>query len=251
MNQFPLAILCGLTLAACAGGPYAYRPAEEATATVRGQVAARYAIPPEAPRGDVRLASFGIAELEMEEGDEEIDMLHVRMVVSNESDQPWSIDTRQVVVTLPGAGSSRPAYVNTDQNGMPVIPVPPRQQRTLDLYYPLPEDRQHARELPEFDVSWQVRTGERVVSERTPFDRYELSTYPQYAYGGWYGGGGWPYWGAPIGWGPVWWYDPFYTGLSFRTPVVLHSRYPDLRYGPSPTPHRVYIGTPPAAPRRR
>src|SRR5262245_47152487 len=55
-------VALGCALAAGCAYEYVYRPAENATATVRGQVAARYQIPTNNPQGDVRVASFGVAK---------------------------------------------------------------------------------------------------------------------------------------------------------------------------------------------
>ena len=45
------------------GSQYVYRPAAHATAQIHGHVAADYEIPAQAPEGDVRIASFGIAKV--------------------------------------------------------------------------------------------------------------------------------------------------------------------------------------------
>src|SRR4051812_16247648 len=58
-----------LGLCACdPNGNYVYRPEVNARARVAGHVAAYYPIPPESPRGDVRVASFGITSIEPNEG---------------------------------------------------------------------------------------------------------------------------------------------------------------------------------------
>ena len=67
--------------------------------------------------------------------------------------------------------------------------------RAIDLYFPLPEALQAAKKMPAFDVVWRVHTAERVVTERTPFERLEVMPYPvDYGYGGY-------------------WYDPAYPGM--------------------------------------
>jgi hypothetical protein len=206
-------------LAACAGS-YVYQPAENATARISGQVAARYPIPPESPRGEVRVASFGVTKLE-----DAGRTLHVRMVVENNGDDPWTVDTREQLITIPGEGQSRPLYANTASDDLPIVQVDPRGQRTLDLFYPLPPDMQGPGKIPEFDLLWSVRTPERLVTERTPFDRLQVE--PQVASVDWGFGYG------PM-WGPAWWYDPWYGRATFvHRPVIIG---PPIRH-PVPRPH--------------
>jgi hypothetical protein len=49
-----------------------------------GYPAARYEVPPERPAGDVVVASFGLTEVRGE-GEHEADVLHVRILVSNDA----------------------------------------------------------------------------------------------------------------------------------------------------------------------
>src|SRR4051794_8870036 len=98
-----------LVLAGCEE-EYMYRPEENATAQLNGVPAARYAIPPEAPQGDVRIASHGMSKIrehavgneegQVDEHGREIRALHVRMSISNTSPQDWSVDGRQQIAEL-------------------------------------------------------------------------------------------------------------------------------------------------------
>lgn len=190
----------GLALVLAGCNEYVYRPEENATAQMRGHTAARYDIPKENPQGDVRVASYGIVKVTTErEPKQKTRMMHVRMVIENNSTSPWEVDTRELRVDVHGAGQVAPAFVRSDVQGLPMVDVPPRGKRTLDLFFPLPPEAQKARKLPEFDFTWQVRTPEKVVAERTPFERLEVVPYYA-AYG--------PYWGW--GWGPYGWYSPYF-----------------------------------------
>ncbi|MFI5289422.1 MAG: hypothetical protein ACHQ17_07225 [Polyangia bacterium] len=237
-----LIALGALVLAGCAGD-YAYVPAEAATAQVGGQAAADYPIPPEAPQGDVRIASFGISPLAVNQ-QESVRALHLRMVIANNSSQQWTVDTREQLAALSGEGESRPIFASTDQGELPLVPIAPGDKRTIDLFYPLPADLQKASELPEFDLVWNVDTGNgRVVAERTPFQRVTVE--PQYAadYSGYY---------EPAYWGPIWWYDPYYFQYTFARPVIIHRR-PVIVGRPLPRHHRgfpapVVVGPPARAP---
>ena len=217
-----LVIVFGAAALAGCEHEYVYRPTVATTSAVAGRVASYYAIPPEAPRGSVQLATFGFADLQPTGGgDKDVRAIHMRMVVANNADTPWKIDTREQLLELPGHGQSRPAFASSDVGAGPVIEIPPNGKVTVDLFYPLPEHMEDASDLPDFDTLWRVDTGTRVVADRTPFERLEVS--PRYAsdYDDYY-------WGP---WG--YYYDPFYPygggfvgvhiGPSFgRHAVIIH-----------------------------
>jgi hypothetical protein len=207
MNTKVSMIVCSLVMASCTPS-YVYRPTANATATMKGRVAADYPIPPTAPQGDVRLASFGISKISpsgatQENANQSRRAIHVRMSVTDNSQTPWTMDTRQQLVALPDGHQLAPAYVSTHegQAGLPSVTVPAGGKRIVDLFYPLPPDMQSASQMPEFDVVWHVDTPQQQVTERTPFDRLQVKT------------GSDPEWGVwDDGWGGPFWYDPFYVG---------------------------------------
>jgi hypothetical protein len=228
--------LSPLLLLACSEDKYVYRPAEQATATVGGLPAGRYAIPPERPLGTVLVASSGIVELGFP-NKVKAKVLAIRMVVANNGDDTWVVDTREQRVIVIGAGESRPAYVNADEHGPPVLHIPRGQKRSIDLYYPLPANVQDPAHLPEFDLAWEVRTGERLVTERTPFDRLRIEPAPPpYDYA----------WGAP----PYWWYDPLWLGPTYViAPSFHHYPGPPTYVAPVPPPGQRYpVAQPPTNP---
>jgi hypothetical protein len=193
--------------AACVSEEYAYVPTENATVSLGGSPAARYAIPPGAPTGDVRIASYGIAKLESSDGSSELEALHLRLSIADNGARPWTLDTRDQRVDLDGRGSSAPAFASADHAGTPppMVTVAPGGKRTVDLFFPLPRDLWNAESLPAFDAIWRVTTDTQVVAERTPFERVALEEppYDEYAYYD-YPGPFWPY-GA-------WYYDPAFVG---------------------------------------
>src|SRR5262245_52550659 len=197
----------------CSSDKYLYSPAEQANATVSGLPAGRYEVPPERPLGTVMVASPGVVEMKFQ-GDVKVRMLSVRMVImNNQDDAGWKIDTREVRAIVAGAGEAPPAYVNTDAEGLPVINIARGQKRTLDLFYPLPPSANDAKHVPEFDLTWQVHTSIRAVAERTPFERLELE--PVFAY---------PYY---YGWGfaPFWWHDPWVPGPVWAVGSPVYWNY--------------------------
>ncbi|AKT42578.1 hypothetical protein [Chondromyces crocatus] len=203
----------GAALLGCSPS-YVYLPGEQLTAVVEGQPAARYPLPPEAPTGDVRVHSYGVVELEVKGEDDEIAALHVALWLSNDAgSQPWTLDTRAVRVELRRA-EGRPELLKAGTERLPVVEIPPGQQRIVEMMFPLPEGIDEASDLPAFDVVWQVQTDTRLVGERTPFERIRVQTRPAG-----------PAWSYTYGYGHGWWYDPFWrpgSGIGVgRAPMMM------------------------------
>ena len=202
-----LAMIVGML--GCAGNSdYVYQP-NTPNASAAGLPAERTAIPQEAPQGAVEAVSYGVTELNRE--GTQIPALHVRAVITNDGDDtPWTLDTTKQLVSIPGEGESRAMYVNADIGTLPNVTIPRHERRVLDFYFPLPSTMDTAAKLPRFELLWQVTTPARTVASRTSFDR--VSDQPDVAYET---ARPWPLW---AGYGPYWWYDPFYP----RT-VFIHS----------------------------
>ncbi|MEA2697758.1 MAG: hypothetical protein QOI66_2029 [Myxococcales bacterium] len=169
-------LVSSIAMASCSPG-FFYRPADNATATMKGRVAADYQIPPNAPRGDVRLASFGIGKISMSgSSNQKQKAVHVRMIVTDNSQTPWTMDMRQQAIALPDGQQLAPAYASTHegQNGLPSVTVPARGKRIIDLFYGLPANIQLASQLPSFSVVWHVNMSQQQVTERTRFDRMRV-----------------------------------------------------------------------------
>ncbi|HZU84465.1 MAG TPA: hypothetical protein VE987_16160 [Polyangiaceae bacterium] len=224
---FGLVVVVG-SLVGCEGPRYLYRPEENATASVAGRPAAFYQIPPESPRGDVRVATLGVVRLQVPGQKEDVRAMHARLVVDNNDETPWTVDTREQIGALQGAGQSRPAFAGSSVGGPPIITIAPHYSASVDLYYPLPASMQEASEIPRFDVLWHVNTAERAVAERTSFERLRIE-YPGPA--DWQVGVGW--------WGPGW-YDPFWPSYTFYGGIALPPAY-----YPAPV---VHAAPPPVAP---
>jgi len=201
-----LALMAGL--AGCAGNSqYAYQPDNANTTTAAGLPAARTPIPQEMPQGAIEVASYGVTELKRD--DTSIPSLHVRAIVTNDGDEtPWTFDTEQQMVEIPGEGKSRAMWVNADIGTLPNVTIGKGERRVLDFYFPLPDSMREAARIPEFDLLWQVHTASRVVASRTSFDRVDKEPPNDLAYVD----AGWPLW---AGYGPYWWYDPFYPRTVF------------------------------------
>jgi hypothetical protein len=195
-------------IAGCgAGTSYVYAP--EGAKLETGSLSTEFKIPPEEPKGDVRVQSNGITEIEA--GGRKIPVVQIRLTVANNSDTtPWTVDTREQLLDIPRAGRATPMFANTDRGTGPVLTVPRLDQRIIDLYFPLPTGVHDAKDLENFDLLWQVHTGPRLVAERTSFDRISIEpevTTDLYA-----------------GWGPYWWYDPYYPSYSYLYSRPYYSR---------------------------
>jgi hypothetical protein len=200
----------------CAGtSDYVYTP-DTANATAAGLPAARTPIPQEQPQGAIEVASYGVTDLRRDAA--AIPALHVRAIVTNDGDDtPWTIDTTEQLVEIPGAGQSRAMFVNSDVGTLPRVTIARHERRVLDFYFPLPDHLRDALHLARFELLWQVHTASRTVASRTSFDRVDRQ--PAVAYET--VPAAWPMW---AGYGPYWWYDPFYPRAVFLDvhPRVIH-----------------------------
>jgi len=220
MNSRVVALVF-LATAGCASGRYIYEPEENATALVSGRPAAYYPVPPQAPRGDVRVATLGVAALRSPSGEgPSLHVMHVRMIADDNVDTvAWRVDTREQLGGIGGYGQSRPAFASASPGRPPVVTILPGASATIDLFYPLPVDMQEASEVARFELLWKIGTSEGPIAMRTTFERVPIEPLPPpdaYAYHewwgpGWYGGFDplspeYAYWGAPIG--PVYYARP-------------------------------------------
>jgi hypothetical protein len=212
-----------------------FRPMGPVSSGEAGFPASRYQLPPDAPRGEAYVTSFGTRELDAGEGARS-QLIHVRLAVANQSsDAPWSVDPGQQTLSAPGGAPQRPDFMEVDGKQGSSTAIPRGQRRVLDFYYRAPGGAD-AGSLSGFDFNWQVDTGGAALAERTAFARDSYRGYdsygprshvavgvgvvgPWWAYGygpGWYGpwgpygygygyGGGYygyrPYYGVGLGWG--------------------------------------------------
>jgi len=202
-------------IAGCAGtSNYVYEP-NTTNATAAGLPASRTEIPPERPQGAIEVTSYGVTSLRQD--NTSVPALHVRAIVTNDGDTaPWTIDTTKQMVEIPGEGRSRAMFVNADVGTLPNVTIAQHDRRVLDFYFALPDTMRDESHLPRFDLLWQIDTPARTVASRTSFDR--VTRAPDVAYTA---PAAWPLW---AGYGPYWWYDPFYPRTVFihSRPIVIH-----------------------------
>lgn len=221
---------------ACASPSTSTPPAAAATTvTTPSRVAVKYSLPAEAPQGSLEIASFGIARISpATDPREHLDAIHLRLAVDNGGEDQWYLDTRQQRIVLDGRGTSAPAFASANPGWPPpVITIPPRNTRVVDLFFPLPFDLQGARVLPAYDAIWQVQLPGHSAGERTPFERLRIEPPPIYSEADY---------GVNYYWGPPYWYDGDYPHFGFGGTVVIPAEYRAqplvIRRTPNP-PHFV------------
>ena len=192
-------------LIGCSHPRYVFIPAQNADAVMDGETASLYQVPPQDPQGDVEVASFGI-----QQAPNGPPSMHVRMIVSNDSDQPWVLDTRRQLAVVPGVGRVRAMSATSSLSQPPRISIGPDEEAVVDLFFPLPPRDADAKELPDFNLIWRVQTDRGMVADRTRFNRYRVEPvafYPEWGPYGWYDDDFYGPW-YDYGWyGPEWGFD--------------------------------------------
>lgn len=215
-----LAVLLAGAFAAVGCAPtFAYRPAGP---QFGGAGAARYPVPPQQPAGEVYVTSFGFTDMAVAEN-RNMPFMHARLAVANNGREPWTVDGREQQLAAPGQPPAPPAYLNTDAGAGPVYTVYPGRHHVFDLYYALPTPLDQASNLTGFQLDWRVNVGNQPVVGNTPFERIEGEAAPAAGYP--------PFLFVELGWGPLWWYGPFfpYGYHYYHRPIIRGYYYPGVR----------------------
>jgi hypothetical protein len=188
MNR-PISIFALATLGACQS--YAYAPVQLTSAEVGGRAAASYPLPPERPSGSITIATLGFSTLpERGSVTKRVERaLDVRMLVTNQSDQMWKVDTREQRLEL-GNGALIPVvFAASDAGGAQIVTIAPGARRRIDVFFETPSTIQSEKTLPAFNVIWTVQTVAGNVTERAPFERVltlpSRADYSRAYYDGW------------------------------------------------------------------
>ncbi|MDB5218553.1 MAG: hypothetical protein JWO86_6480 [Myxococcaceae bacterium] len=173
-NRCTAAVVAALALTACTPTRYGYAPVTTTSAELEGSSAAVYAMPPDAPRGEVRIAMLGVAESSTPGMQETRSRkIHVALAVSNRADETWTVDPSEQRLTLTNNRERSDVYATTRNDaGSSSVIVPPRSTRVIDLYFPVPIQLQKDDALPPFDIRWTVHAAGRSITQRTPFERF-------------------------------------------------------------------------------
>lgn len=176
------AVVAGaVVLSACAPERYAYAPVTTTSADLEGASAAVYGMPPDAPRGEVRIAMLGVGSSTAGIAAQETRQraVHVALAVSNRADEPWTVDPSEQRLTLTTKRERSDVYATTGgTTGSGPVVVAPRSTRVIDLYFALPIQLQKEDSLPPFEVRWTVHAGGRAIALRTPFQRFLVAPTP-------------------------------------------------------------------------
>jgi outer membrane murein-binding lipoprotein Lpp len=176
------AVVAGVVLlAGCAPDRYAYAPVTTSSADLEGASAAVYGVPPDAPRGEVRVAMLGVASAPALGGAQETRSraIHVALAVSNRADEPWTIDPseQRLIFTAKRERSDVYAMTSDASRAGPVL-VPARATRVIDLYFALPIQLEKESAPPPFELRWTVHAGSQSITQRTPFQRFLVAPTP-------------------------------------------------------------------------
>lgn len=232
------------TIVACTGHVPMRSIASAFTSSEPGRVAADYPIPSDAPEGALQVASYGVAEIaQATNPSDHLNAIHLRMAIDNRSEKQWWIDTRQQRVEIDGRGGSAPSFASANPGWPPpLVTVPPKTKRVVDMFFALPSDLQHATAIPAFDAIWLLQLEDTVVSDRTPFERLRIQPPPIYSVNDY---------GVNYYWGPPYYCDEDYSRFGFGGTAALPNRYAThpviIHRAPNP-PRFLEWSSAPAAP---
>ena len=173
-------VVGAVLLAGCAPDRYAYAPVTTSSADIDGASAAVYGVPPDAPRGEVRVAMLGVAAAPgLGAQETRSRAIHVALAVSNRADEPWTVDPSEQRLSFTAKRERTDVYAMTSDAARagPVL-VPARSTRVIDLYFALPIQIERESAPPPFELRWTVHAGSRSITQRTPFQRFLVAPTP-------------------------------------------------------------------------
>ena len=128
-----------------------------------------YAVPVEAPTGEVQILSLGMADLPRPSRIGTDRYLHLRLAAHNQKDGlPWVLDSRDQLVELPGGVTLPPRFAqssNPDSAAHVVLTL--GQRGYLDLFFQVDDDF----DPPWASLAWKLRRGGGMIFARTVFER--------------------------------------------------------------------------------
>lgn len=202
LAHFWIAVAFATLVGGCELAPEHYFAPEAATVTRSGLPTEVRAIPDDAPRGTIEVATLGITDTDRGQK-----ALHARIAVTNDADDaPWTMNAQDQLLEIPGVGEARPFAANAHAATLPRLAIRRNAREVVDLYYPLPPSMHANDELTEFDVVWKVDTPARPLMGRTHVERLVADDHAPTP--------------AIVSWGPYWWYDPSTPRVAYRTLVV-------------------------------
>jgi len=205
-----------LWIAACSTENFRYVPTENASESRHHRKEANYAEPSTSPTGKVRILSMGVVNIKQKNESETFPAIHIRFGISvQDGAKSWDFEASNQKIVFPNINDPvEPILVNSDSATLPHLTVKEGEQKSADLYYPLPSSERSPSEIQGFMLSWQIAAGDTLVRENTHFQRevlhhYIEEVYPYEPYPTYY-----PY---EMGWGSVWW-----GGGGPGVPIRIH-----------------------------
>jgi hypothetical protein len=152
-----LRILALLALGtACGDLRYTYTPVTTTSAEMEGESAARVVLQGNADSGELRIASFGVAD----------QALNLRIVIINSTDVIWRFDpAAQRVEIYDGL-----LRILQPSAPPPKIELAPHTAKTIDLALPI--GAREEGDIGRFVVLWSVEAGDTALCGRVPFVRH-------------------------------------------------------------------------------
>jgi hypothetical protein len=156
-------LLCSLSVAVVDPGPArADEPPPEGAAV-------GYAVPVEAPTGEVQIVSLGIADLPRPSRIGTERYVHMRLAAHNQTDAlPWVLDSRDQLIELPSGATLPPRFAESSNPASAAhVVLPPGQRGYLDLFFQVEDGFDPAWA----SLVWKVRRGSGMIVARTVFER--------------------------------------------------------------------------------
>jgi hypothetical protein len=174
LRWFATGILGLVALSACTTIRYGYYPIGHEETISAGQRGATFPVHVNESEGTLHLMSLGVVDLKSASKPDHAPALHLRMIVSNKKGtEPWTVDSRDVKVVLSSGEASIPAYVKTQTTSAPRVVIAAGEVHKLDLFYPLPKDRDEPKAFDGFDLQWKITAGGKELADHTPFIRQQ------------------------------------------------------------------------------
>lgn len=146
-------------------------PVDSPSSVTQDERSTVYLVPtPTDPKGQVGIVSFGRPEIRSPSNQELLPGVQIRIAVKNDSERTWTVDTRLQEIVITDDLTLQPAYVHASAERMPLVDIPPSENRSIDLYFVIPPEYRDEADLQSFVLSWQVDTGDQLVNRVTPFD---------------------------------------------------------------------------------
>jgi hypothetical protein len=122
--------------------------------------------------GTLHAISYGIVDLKSSTTDLGYSALHLQMIIHYEKGTaPWTLDARDQKVQYSDAPAVIPFYAKIESEGSPALGIKPGETRRIDLFYPLPSDRQTKERINGFEFAGKLTDGKEVLLKDISFVR--------------------------------------------------------------------------------